>query len=67
LADDLKPEGQEPILAMATLPELDLHELPDDLNPVGQLPSLATVVPLDWAKAAGTARLEMISDDKAIA
>ena len=52
---------------MATAPEPDLHELPDDLNPVGQLPSLATVVPLDWAKAAGTARLEMISDDKAIA
>jgi len=52
---------------MATAPELDLHELPDDLKPLGQLPSFATVVPLDWAKAAGTARLEMISDDKAIA
>jgi len=59
--------GQEPILVMATAPELDLHELPDDLKPLGQLPSFATVVPLDWAKAAGTARLEMISDDKAIA
>ncbi|MEO9601587.1 hypothetical protein [Parasphingorhabdus sp.] len=54
-------------MVIATLPELDLQELPDDLKPVGQLPSLATVVLLDWAKAAGTAKLEMISDDSAMA
>ena len=52
---------------MATLPELDLQALPDDLNPEGQLPSLATVVLLDWANAAETAKLEMISDDRAMA
>lgn len=59
--------GQEPTLVIATFPELDLHEFPDDLKPDGQLPSLATVVPLDCAKAVGTAKLEMTSDERAIA
>jgi len=47
LAEDLNAVGHDPILAMATLPELDLQLLPDDLKPEGQLPFFSTVVPLD--------------------